>query len=104
MHFKTLFTFALIPLAWLLAGCGDNAQPITAAPASQPSAPAAPLADSQKTGAQLWAENCARCHNMRSPQSFSSAQWQTIVMHMRSRADLTGPETRKITAFLQASH
>ena len=58
----------------------------------------------EKAGAQLWAENCSRCHNIRPPQSFSDTQWQAITHHMRLRANLTGEETRKITEFLQASH
>jgi hypothetical protein len=61
-------------------------------------------ASSSQSGAQLWADNCSRCHNARPPQSYSDAQWEAVVMHMRLRADLTGPEQRKITEFLQASH
>jgi hypothetical protein len=56
------------------------------------------------SGAELWAANCNRCHNAQPPQRFSSAQWSTIVHHMRLRADLTGEEARKITEFLQASN
>jgi hypothetical protein len=56
-----------------------------------------------KTGVQLWSENCSRCHNMRPPAEFSPAQWATVVHHMRLRANLTGDEQRKITEFLQAS-
>jgi cytochrome c1 len=59
---------------------------------------------SAKSGAQLWSENCSRCHWARPPQSYSDAQWQTVVHHMRLRADLTGQEQRAITTFLQASH
>ena len=81
------------------AGCGEHSQPPADGPGSQPSA-----AIPHKAGAQLWAENCSRCHNLRPPQSFSDTQWQTITHHMRLRADLTGEETRKITEFLQASH
>ena len=84
-----------------LAGCGQSgaASPSTAADEHNVA-----QAASSQSGAQLWAENCSRCHNIRSPQSYSDAQWQAVVMHMRLRADLTGPEQRKITEFLQASH
>ena len=34
----------------------------------------------------------------------ATAQWDTIVHHMRIRANLTGPEARAITKFLQASN
>ncbi|MGN6177738.1 MAG: c-type cytochrome [Mucilaginibacter sp.] len=54
-----------------------------------------------KSGAQLWAENCQRCHNTPSPSSFSPQQWQTIGMHMQTRALLTNAERDKIVAFLK---
>ncbi len=54
-----------------------------------------------KTGVQLWAENCQRCHNVPSPSTFSHEQWETIGLHMQSRALLTDAETRKIVDFLK---
>jgi len=54
-----------------------------------------------KSGAQLWAENCQRCHNTPSPSDFSSSQWKTIGMHMQTRALLTNEERDKIIGFLQ---
>lgn len=54
-----------------------------------------------KSGAQLWAENCKRCHNIPSPSTFSPEQWETIGMHMQSRALLTDKERDKIVAFLK---
>ncbi len=56
-----------------------------------------------KGGVQLWAENCQRCHNAPSPGAFSASQWETIGMHMQSRALLTENEKNKIVAFLQSS-
>jgi hypothetical protein len=57
-----------------------------------------------KGGAELWAENCNRCHNARPPEYYSDAQWDTIVHHMRLRANLTGEEARTIATFLKASN
>jgi hypothetical protein len=54
-----------------------------------------------KGGAQLWAENCQRCHNTPSPATFSADQWKTIGMHMQTRALLTDKERDKIVEFLQ---
>ena len=54
-----------------------------------------------KSGAQLWAENCQRCHNTPSPSSFSPQQWKTIGLHMQTRALLTNEERDKIVAFLK---
>jgi hypothetical protein len=56
---------------------------------------------SNKTGAQLWAENCQRCHNTPSPNSFSPDQWETVGLHMQSRALITDEERNKIVAFLK---
>lgn len=54
-----------------------------------------------KSGAQLWAENCQRCHNTPSPATFSPEQWETIGMHMQSRSLITDKERDKIVAFLK---
>ncbi len=56
---------------------------------------------STKTGAQLWSENCQRCHNTPSPSSFTPEQWETVGMHMQSRALLTEVEKNKIIEFLK---
>ena len=54
-----------------------------------------------KPGVQLWAENCQRCHNTPSPNTFSHEQWETVGMHMQSRGLLTEDEKEKIVSFLQ---
>ncbi len=53
-----------------------------------------------KSGAQLWAENCQRCHNTPSPNSFSHDQWVTIGIHMQTRAQLNAKERNKMVGFL----
>ena len=52
-------------------------------------------------GARLWANNCVRCHNARSPLERNDREWLTIVNHMRARANLTKTESAAITAYLQ---
>ena len=86
---------ALICLG-IAAGCASHSSSSGAA-STQPSSVA------EKTGAQLWTDNCMRCHNLRSPETFSPGQWEVAVHHMRLRANLTGEETRKITEFLKAA-
>lgn len=54
-------------------------------------------------GAQTWANNCDRCHEMRDPGDFGANQWRVIVTHMRIRAGLTGAEARDVLEFLQKS-
>jgi hypothetical protein len=87
-----------------LYGCASNpntpATPLSSAPSTRPTfALFGP--PPVKSGVQLWADNCMRCHNGRPPEEFSAAQWETIVHHMRLRADLTGEEEREIVKFLQ---
>lgn len=57
-----------------------------------------------KPGAQLWGENCGRCHNVRPITSFEDSHWEVVVLHMRTRAILTKDEADKITEFLKASN
>jgi cytochrome c5 len=89
----------VLPMAVL--GCGHDR---SVSPPDSSGAPAVTAQPDEPAGAELWAENCSRCHNIRSPRSYSSAQWETIVHHMRLRANLTGDEARLITQFLQASN
>ncbi len=58
----------------------------------------------QKSGAQLWGENCVRCHNAPSPTAFSDVQWETIGQHMRIRANLTAMQTDKVVDFLKMAN
>ncbi len=57
-----------------------------------------------KSGAQLWGENCIRCHNAPSPDTFSDLQWDIAVTHMRVRATLTKEETTKVLEFLKSAN
>ncbi len=51
-------------------------------------------------GATTWSNNCARCHELRSPTEFRDDIWKPIMTHMRIRAGLTGGQTRDVLAFL----
>ena len=58
----------------------------------------------ERGGAQLWGDNCARCHNSRSPSEFTDEQWEVIAHHMRVRANLTAYEHEMILKFLQSAN
>jgi hypothetical protein len=77
-------------LTWLI-GCAGNSQSGEVAAGT-----------TGKSGAQLWSENCVRCHNIRSPSNYSPAQWEVVMMHMRVRANLTPNEHKKILDFLKS--
>jgi hypothetical protein len=53
------------------------------------------------TGAELYEIHCNRCHSERYPTEFTSAQWKTIMTHMRVRANLPAAQAREILKFLQ---
>ena len=65
-------------------------------------APTAKIA--AKSGAQLWGENCLRCHNAPDPADYGDAQWETIGVHMKLRANLTDDERDKIVTFLKTAN
>jgi mono/diheme cytochrome c family protein len=54
-------------------------------------------------GAQLWADTCMRCHNVRPPSDLTIRAWSYSMNHMRVRAGLTGQETRDILGFIVES-
>ncbi len=57
-----------------------------------------------KSGAQLWGENCLRCHNAPPPDQFSDSDWNVIGTHMEITADLTQDEATKIFEFLKSAN
>ncbi len=59
---------------------------------------------SDKSGVQLWGENCSRCHSVPSPSAYSDYRWETIGTHMRIRANLTHYEETKIIEFLKTAN
>lgn len=85
----------LAATSWLVIGCSTAKQPGEVATGTTASG-------AEKGGAELWAENCVRCHNIRSPSNYSPAQWEVVMMHMRVRANLTPDEHKKILAFLKS--
>lgn len=86
----TLIIISCVAIAWLI-GCATNKQSGEVAAAA-----------TGKGAAQLWAENCQRCHNTRSPSSYNDAQWEVAMLHMRVRANLTPEEYKKILEFLKS--
>jgi len=57
-----------------------------------------------KSGAQLWGENCNRCHNAPDPKTYSDDQWDAATEHMRQKALLTDVEITKIRIFLKSAN
>lgn len=53
------------------------------------------------SGAELYAINCNRCHAERYPTEWNSAQWKTLMTHMRVRAHLPAAQAKEILKYLQ---
>ena len=93
-------TVLLASIGLLLAGCA-----ITHTEQAAETLAATTAANANgKGGAQLWAENCVRCHNNRSPSTYSDAEWDVAMHHMRIRANLTAEEHRRILEFLKSAN
>jgi hypothetical protein len=90
-----IIAFSLATFTLIVISCSSDKQAGTTAGTAASSGPA------EKSGAQLWADNCQRCHNTRSPSSYNDAQWEVAMMHMRVRANLTPEEHKKILEFLK---
>lgn len=91
-----IITFSLAALTLIVISCSSTQQ------AGTNSGATASTGTTGKGGAQLWGDNCQRCHNTRSPSSYNDAQWEVAMLHMRVRANLTPEENKKILEFLKS--
>ena len=95
-------SLALIAIAMCLLSndlvAGDDAKPAKSAAVSKKA-----VKKSQKkvSGAELYAIHCNRCHPERYATERTEAQWKTILLHMRTRANLPAGQAREILKFLQ---
>ncbi len=101
---------ALACIAVVLSGChkGNPGAPGLQQSTVEDSPAETVVADAEepavKGGAQVWTQNCMRCHNLRQPHERSDREWEAIVFHMRVRANLTAEEHRLILQFLKAAN
>ena len=94
---RLLFVFTILLIGTSLTACATTRRPAA-------DTPRAAAGDTGKSGSQLWAENCGRCHNTRSPAIYSDGEWEVAMHHMRLRANLTAEEHQKIEQFLKAGN
>lgn len=92
---------AYLAVALIVVGCSTANPSAASAPGKTGGTTAV---SGSVNGAQLWARNCGHCHNIRSPSSYSDAQWDVAMLHMRIRANLTADEHKAILAFLKSAH
>ena len=54
-------------------------------------------------GAKLWPIYCNHCHNARNPAEFAPYQWDAIMMHMRTQANLPPEDAEAVLQFLKTA-
>ena len=55
-------------------------------------------------GTETWSSTCSRCHDTRSPSTFSDSEWDLVVHHMRVRGYLLPEEQEIISEFLKRAN
>jgi len=55
-------------------------------------------------GAKLWGAYCGLCHNARAGSEFNRLEWDTLMLHMRVRANLPAEDAEAIRVYLRSSH
>ncbi len=68
---------------------------------ADPKAAAKPEKKKPLSGSELYAVHCNRCHAERYPTEFTAAQWKTIMLQMRVRANLPAAQAKAILQYLQ---
>jgi len=99
---------SLLILAFILSGvrlAAEDAKPQNDNPSPKESAPRPRKAEKKPSkklnGAELYALHCNRCHPERYATERTADQWKTILLHMRTRANLPAEQARAILQFLQ---
>jgi hypothetical protein len=100
-----LVTGGLATTLWS-ADSNSDGQPVPSKTNSVSSAARQPDANKispkrQLSGAELYSMHCNRCHPERYPTERTAAQWKTIMLHMRVRANLPADQARTILKYLQ---
>ena len=94
-----MYAASLAPVAGADTKADKEAAPEKSAPAEKKTAKKP--AKRKLTGQELYALNCNRCHPERYPTEFTAAQWKTIMVEMRVRANLPADQARAILKYLQ---
>lgn len=65
-----------------------------------PPPPEIPMSPELVEGKTLFLNNCAKCHDLYSPEDFNAEQWKPIMLRMQKEAKISDEEREKIYAYL----
>jgi len=94
-----IYAASLTPVAGADGKTDKETKPEQTAPAEKQ--PAKKAAKKKLTGAEIYAINCNRCHPERYATEWTPAQWKTIMLHMRVRANLPAEQAKAVLKYLQ---
>jgi mono/diheme cytochrome c family protein len=58
-------------------------------------------ATAQRSGVEIWAAECGRCHTIQPPDRYYAKDWVSIMQHMTLAARLTDAQRDAVLAFLK---
>lgn len=61
-----------------------------------------PEASAQRSGVEIWANNCGRCHTIAPANRYTAKDWQSIGIHMMITSRLTSEEGALVIAMLKS--
>src|SRR6266571_3807633 len=96
-----LVSATLVPLVLVTAAEGKTEKPPAQKSEADSSNKKPKAAPKRLSGAELYSMHCNRCHPERYPTERTAAQWKTILLHMRVRANLPAEQARTILKYLQ---
>ncbi|WP_374442185.1 cytochrome c [Epilithonimonas sp.] len=98
---KYILSFCVIGA--IVYSCKTQSAPATPPTPETPSTRVATSSDAVKQGQVLYAQRCARCHDLPAPSEFTASDWKPIMERMAPKAKLTAEETNWVLAYVNAN-
>jgi hypothetical protein len=91
-----LLPVAIVAATILFYECGSALYMPTSSDAQRVGAPLSTVMQ----GRTLYVKNCASCHNLYPPQSYTASEWRDNVNNMQKRAKINDAEKETILKYL----
>ena len=67
---------------------------------TKPETKATVKAETTSAGQSVYSTRCGRCHYLKTPQDYTSQQWDNILKTMIPKAKLNSEEAKQVTAYV----